>query len=100
MDHRLIAEDTRFPLSAHPFRDQSPPTDELIEALKRALRYVAALPPNVSPMVEIAHRALAACEELSGPNRLTAITEHVARRLRVDAKQLTVSRTRTQHVAF
>ena len=52
-----LPEDTFFAPSAHLFTEQSQPSpDELIGALERALREVAALPRQLSPVVGFAHQ--------------------------------------------
>jgi chromosomal replication initiator protein len=95
-----LPDHTVFPLAAHPSGDasQSPP-QQLIATLERALRDVAALPPTVSPVVALAQHALADFERLQSADRLTAISDHVARRLGVTYERLS-SKSRTQHLAY
>jgi chromosomal replication initiation ATPase DnaA len=88
-----------FPPSAHPSGGASAsPPQQLIAILARALHDVATLPPTVSPVVALAQRALADFERLQSADRLTAISDHVARRLGVSYERLS-SKSRTQHLA-
>jgi chromosomal replication initiation ATPase DnaA len=94
-----LPDHTVFPLAAHPSCGTlvSPP-QQLIATLARALHDVAALPPTVSPVVALAQRALTDFERLQSADRLTAISDHVARRLGVTYERLS-SKSRTQHLA-
>src|SRR5215469_2801017 len=95
-----LHDHTVFPYSAHPSGGTSAsPSQQLIETLARALRDVAALPPSVSPVVAFAQRALADFERLQSTDRLTAISDHVARLLGVTYERLS-SKSRTQHLAY
>ena len=74
-----LPEDTCFQSSAHLFGEQSQPSpDELIDALERALREVAALPRQLSPVVGFAHQALIAFQRLNAADRLPTISAYVA----------------------
>jgi Bacterial dnaA protein helix-turn-helix len=100
MDHRLTAEDTFFHAPAHLFSERSHTgPDQLINNLERALRHVAALPHNVSPVVEFAHQTLAEYQRLNAADRLGTISAFVADRLGVGHDQL-MSRCRSQRIAF
>jgi chromosomal replication initiator protein len=100
MDHRLTADNTFFRPSAHLFSRRSQPSpEELINTLERALRDVAALPHNLSPVVVLAHQALADVQRLNASDRLATISAYVAYQLGVSYEQL-LSKSRTQHVAF
>jgi chromosomal replication initiator protein len=95
-----LPDHTLFPRSAHPYCGTSAsPPQQLIETLAHALRDVAALPPTVSPVVAFAQRALADFERLQSTNRLTVISDHVARLLGISYERLS-SRSRTQHLAY
>jgi len=95
-----LPDHTFFPPSAHPFGEQSQTNaDELIDALERALREVAALPRQLSPVVAFAHHALAEFDRLNAADRLSAISAYVAYKLGVSNEQL-MSGTRSQRMAF
>jgi chromosomal replication initiation ATPase DnaA len=95
-----LPDHTGFPLAAHPSgRTSQLPPQQLIAILERALHDVAALPPTVSPVVALVQRALADFERLQSADRLTAISDHVARRLGVTYERLS-SKSRTQHLAY
>jgi chromosomal replication initiator protein len=95
-----LPDHTVFPFAAHPSGGTSAsPPQQLIATLERALRDVAALPPTVSPAVAFAQRALADFEHIHSADRLTAISDHVARILGVSHERL-ISKSRTQHLAY
>ena len=100
MDHRLTADNTVFRPSAHLFSRRSQPSpEELINTLEHALRDVAALPHNLSPVVVLAHQALADVQRLNASDRMATISAYVAYKFGVNHEQL-LSKTRTQHIAF
>lgn len=100
MDHRLTADNTVFRPSAHLFSRQSQPNpEELINTLERALRDVAALPHNLSPIVAFAHQVLADIQRLNASDRLAPISAYVGYKFGVSQEQL-LSKSRTQHIAF
>lgn len=70
---------------------QKRPSNYVIDGLERTLSRVARLSREVSPIIEIAHEALAAFGRMRGMRRLTARTGHVARCLRVEPCQFTSS---------
>lgn len=95
-----LPEDTLSPASTHLFSKKlRPDLDELVNALERALRNVAALPHYVSPVVTLAHHTLAAFERVHASGRLATISTYVACNLGVSHEQL-MSRARHQRIAF
>jgi chromosomal replication initiator protein len=95
-----LPDHTVFLRSAHPSGGISASLpQQLIATLACALRDVAALPSTVSPVVALARRTLADFEHLQSADRLTAISDHVARRLGVTYERLS-SKSRTQRLAY
>jgi hypothetical protein len=88
-----LQQDTVFMSPAHPPCLQTEASEQLIDELERALRRIAGLSCEVSPIVEIANEAMAVFGPMLGTPRLTASTGHVARRLRIEPYQLISSST-------
>ncbi|HJU11278.1 MAG TPA: helix-turn-helix domain-containing protein [Candidatus Binataceae bacterium] len=100
---RLVADNTRFSLSAHlPFSQSQSSPDEPIEALENALRRVSGL-SHPSPVVRFARKSLTAFQRLQrtthGHARLTTISGYVAFKLNVKS-DLLFSKCRNDRVAF
>jgi chromosomal replication initiator protein len=96
-----LTEHTFFVSSAHPFCAQPElAADELIDTLEVALRRVTARPAGASPpLVDLAHRALAALARIRIAGRLASISDQVAREFRLRSDDLQ-SGSREQRIAF
>lgn len=94
-----LPNDTLFPSSAHDLNEQSEPDPKaLIDTLEHALRAMAALPAEASPMVGFARCALTDFERMRDRDQLATLINEIARRLGVSYGRL-ISKSKTAHIA-